>query len=201
MNEPNMTAVRPKGQKSANGIVHRHGLSHWLNTGFVGMSLVVMFALAVPSEGWADTVSIFDLSSTSAAGQIFAGDGYSFGAGSAITIDTTNGTVTGANITIDNSTGVVATFSGVPNLLDTPDGYSWISGGSEFAITALPNAFVGFTGCSNCTGEFYKGLSLFAGSVSLTDPPASASEPATILLLGTSLLGLIGLTLRRKQPE
>jgi hypothetical protein len=197
-----MTIAGPKGQKSAKGIVRKLGLSRWLNAGLAGMSLAVMFAFAVPSVGWSDTLTTFDLSSTSATGEIFSGTGYSFGAGSAITIDTTKGTVTSANITIDNSTGVVATFSGVPNILDSPDGYTWISGTSEFAITALPNAFEGFTGCSNCTGEFYKGLSLFAGSVSLTDPPpATTPEPASILLFGTSLLGLMGLTLRRKQSE
>ena len=192
----------PTLRESANRFAQVRGLMGMLNACLVGMSLIALFALAAPSKAWADTITTFNLTSTSTGGEIFSGTGYSFGAGSEITIDTTKGAVTGANITIDNSTGVVATFSGVPNFLDTQFGYTWTSGGNEFAITALPTAFTGFTGCNNCTGDFYKGLSLFAGSVSLTDPPPTHTpEPDNILLLGTGLLGLMGLTLRRKQYE
>lgn len=170
-------------------------IASWL----MGASLMLAFAVVATPKAWADTIATFDVTSTPGSSGIFSSDGYSFGAGSEITIDTTNGTVQSADITVDNSTGLVATFSGLPSVLNSPAAYVWYDGSAEFGVSALPNLFIGFTGCTNCAGIFFQFPTLVSGSVTLTDPPSSTPEPGSVALLGSGLLGLAALTLRRKR--
>lgn len=169
------------------------------STWIIGLSMLAVLALASPRKAWADNITEFNLAS-SGAGSIFSGDGDSFSSGSEITIDTTTGDVVSGDITVDNSVGAtILTFTGAANFLDSPEGYDWWDGKTDFFITALPETFVNFTGCTSCFSILIDGATTASGSVSLTDAPKSAPEPSSILLLGSGLIGLMAFTLRRKQ--
>lgn len=168
--------------------------------GLAGLSLLALVVIGVqPKSAWADTVATFTVASGPTDG-IFAGSGYSFGSGSEITIDTTKGIVENADIIVDNSSkSPVATFTGTPDLVNSPLGYVWYSGASDFLVSALPSTFLNFTGCQDCSGLFFQLPTLLTGTVSLTELPVSAAEPGSALLLAGGMIALIGLSLRRKQ--
>ena len=143
-----------------------------------------------------------------------------------ITIDTTNGQVTGGNFTVHAPAppglpAIVDTFTALQNA-----GYNgtnqiadFVSGTDTFELSLPLTSLVGYSGSSLCsiterTGctiansqGYYPTIFIYfnheLGDAAVTGSltPSSAPEPSTYLLLGIGLVGVIGAARKRLTTE
>ncbi|MBV9266843.1 MAG: PEP-CTERM sorting domain-containing protein [Acidobacteriaceae bacterium] len=180
-----------------------------------------LFSLALVICGasasvYADSITNFNLSAALEPGT----------AQGTITIDTTNGQVTGGNFTVNAPTppGLAAVMDVFTTLRDA--GYNganqiadFVSGTDRFELSLPLVSLVGYSGSSVCstterTGctianspSYYPTLFIYFGgeladaAVSGSLTPSSAPEPSTYLLLATGLVGVIGAARKRLTTE
>ena len=185
------TVEEPLGV-SVQGNRGRRGRYLWL----MGIALVGLFSISIPPAA-ADT--IFSVSGTFANGAMFE-------AGSTVTIDTVLGIVT------DSSLQISAGFNSPPNTFTQADIFEngafqtpfiWILADAtelDFFMPVPPD-FVGFAGGTIGTVAYFNtsdwGYSGGSFTTVLT-PVQKAPEPDAISLVCIGLLGLMGISLRRK---
>lgn len=189
----NRRTVKETGKRIARGHESLSGLGTWL----MGMALVGLFIMAAAPAALADTVF-------SVTGNF--GNGAAFETGSTITIDPILGIMTDSNLSISagSNPSPATTFTGA-NIIQngsfmTP--FVWILGdGTELDFFRPFPDFQSLTGGPISLVTYFQvpGWGFSGGSSDTVLTPVHTPEPSAISLLGTGLLGLIGLALWRKR--
>jgi hypothetical protein len=150
-------------------------------------------SLVAPSALWADSTT-YDISGTfSSCGNFFGfGCPVSVASESWLSIDDSTLLVTDASITFDDPTGQLTHFSGIPAYINTPNDQEWgdfQTGDFSFYLIKYSanvwNSMLYYTS----TYTDYVGY----GTLTLTPTP----EPGALWLLGTGILGVLGLLRKR----
>jgi hypothetical protein len=168
-------------------------------TWLFGMAFLGLFVMAATPIASADTV--YSVSGTFANGAVFE-------PGSTITIDTALGITTDSSLSISagSNPSPANTFTGADLVQNgsfmTP--FVWIlADGTEldFFMPSPPD-FQGFPGGTiSLVTYFSPSWGFSGGSLDTILTPVAAAEPAAVSLLGTGLLGLIGLAFGRKRTH
>ncbi len=183
--------------ESGKGIAHGHKpLSH-LGTWLMGMALVGLLLVATAPIASADTV--FSVTGTFA-------NGAAFEPGSTITIDTALGIATDSSLSIsagsNPSPANLFTQTDIVQNGSFMTPFVWIlADGTELDFFMPAPDFQGFTGGTISLVTYFK-LPVWGFSGGSTDTvltPVTTPEPAALSLLGTGLLGLMGLAFWRKR--
>jgi hypothetical protein len=189
----NKNGMRGTRKVIAHGYRSLSRLCGWL----MGMALLGLFVMASAPAASADTV--FDVTGTFANGAVFE-------PGSTITIDTALGITTDSSLSISagSNPSPANLFTGA-NIVQngsfmTP--FIWIlADGTELDFfMPVPPDFQGFPGGTiSLVTYFSPAWGFSGGSTDTVLTPVVTPEPAAISLLGTGLLGLMGLAFWRKR--
>ena len=193
-----MISKRLGVQETGKGIARGQGSFGRVSGYLLGIALVGLLVMASAPCSFADTV--FSVTGTFANGAVFD-------PGSTITIDTTLGITTDSNLSISAvSNSSPANIFTAANIVQngafmTP--FIWqLADGTELDFfMPVPPDFQGFTGGTISLVTYFQspGWGFSGGSTDTVLTPVVTPEPAAISLLGTGLLGLMGLAFLRKR--
>jgi len=192
-----MANDRRNRQESGKATAQGHRFLSRIGAWLFGMAILGLFVMAATPIASADTV--FDVSGTFANGAVFE-------PGSTITIDTALGITTDSSLSISagSNPSPANLFTGADIVQNgsfmTP--FIWIlADGTELDFfMPVPPDFQGFPGGTiSLVTYFSPAWGFSGGSTDTVLTPVVTPEPAAISLLGTGLLGLMGLAFWRKR--
>ena len=192
-----MANDRRNRQESGKTITQGHRFLSCIGTWLFGMAILGLFVMAGAPIASADTV--YSVSGKFANGAVFE-------PGSTITIDAALGITTDSSLSISagSNPSPANLFTGADIVENgssmTP--FMWIlADGTELDFfMPVPPDFQGFSGGTiSLVTYFSPSWGFSGGSTDTVLTPVVTPEPAAISLLGTGLLGLIGLAFWRKR--
>jgi len=187
-----------------------------IGTHVTALGLCGLFNVVAPSRAFADIITFTvsgDFSSVDGAGGVAA-----FDAGSTVTIDTTTGLATGADLSLaltgGSYNGDTVTFGVVPDVINTTTEYRWSVGttggcpdvvfGCALDLQDTNGAgFEGFAGGAMTSGYFYttnhfviSAVPNIVNQINLT--PVATPEPSSTAMV-TCLVGIMGAAVLRQR--